>query len=112
MKRYIPRQGDFVVLTFDPQSGREQRGRRPAFVLSKLPFNRRTGMAICCPITDTKRKSPFHVAVPPGSTLTGFIMIDQVKSVDFRSRQVRFVNESDEDTLDEVLAILDAVLYD
>ena len=112
MKRYIPRQGDFVVLTFDPQSGHEQKGRRPAFVVSKLPFNQRTGMAILCPITNTKRKSPFHVAVPPNSTLTGFIKIDQVKSVDFRSRQVRFVNNSSDGTLDEVLAILDAMLYD
>ena len=111
MSRYIPRQGDFIVLSFDPQSGHEQKGRRPALVVSKSEFNKGAGLVIACPITNTVRKSPFHVAVPPNSSLTGHIMVEQVKSVDFRSRRAVFVEKAPDEILDEALAILDALLY-
>ncbi len=111
MARYIPRQGDFIILSFDPQSGHEQRGRRPALVVSKFEFNRRAGLVIACPVTNTTRDSPFHVAVPSNSSLTGHIMVEQVKSVDFRSRRAAFVERAPDEVLDEVLAILDALLY-
>ena len=115
MQRYIPEKGDFVVLTFDPQSGHEQKGRRPAFVVSNRLFNEHTGLAIVCPVTNTHRKIPFHVAVSVAasrdSSLTGYIMVEQVKSVDYRSRQMRFIEKAPLETLDEVLAILDACIY-
>jgi len=69
MAAYIPRQGDIITITFDPQSGHEQKGRRPAFVVSKDIFNRNTGMAIVCPITNTKRDYPFHVPIPKSNKL-------------------------------------------
>ena len=87
MGGHVPAQGDFVTITFDPQAGHEQRGRRPAFVVSVGAFNRATGLAFCCPITNTDRKTPFHVAVPADSRLTGFVMCEQKKSVDFRARR-------------------------
>jgi len=65
----FPKQGDFVILSFDPQAGHEQQGRRPALVISKESFNKATGMAMVCPITNTNRGNPFHVPVPPSSTL-------------------------------------------
>jgi mRNA interferase MazF len=65
--RYVPKQGDFVVVTFDPQSDHEQKGRRPALVVSKTALNRHTGMAMPCPIANTIRDFPFHVPVPSGS---------------------------------------------
>ena len=71
MPQYIPEKGDFVILTFDPQAGHEQRGRRPALVISNTLFNRHTGLAMMCPITNTKRNTPFHVEVPLESSLTG-----------------------------------------
>ena len=108
---YIPEKGDFVVLTFDPQSGHEQKGRRPALVISNRLFNRHTGLAVVCPVTNTKRGFPFHVPVPGDSALTGFIMVEQVKSVDFVSRRVQFVEHAPQDTLDAVLDILDAMVY-
>ena len=111
MPDYVPRQGDFIVLSFDPQSGHEQRGRRPAFVVSKELFNRGTGMALVCPITNTDRRFPFHVPVPAGSQVTGFIMVEQVKSVDFRSRRAQRIAQGDDKLLDEVLSILDACIY-
>jgi mRNA interferase MazF len=112
MPRYIPQQGDFVVVTFDPQSGHEQKGRRPALVVSKTPFNRHTGMAMLCPITNTFRNYPFHVAVPAGSKLTGYITVEQIKSVDYSSRKAKFVAKAPRSILDEVLSILDACIYD
>ena len=112
MPRYIPEKGDFVILTFDPQAGHEQRGRRPALVVSNTLFNRHTGLAMMCPITNTKRNTPFHVEVPLESSFTGYIMVEQIKSVDYASRQVRFVEKAPEFVLNEVLSILDACLYD
>ena len=112
MARYVPKKGDFVVLSFEPQSGHEQTGRRPALVISNTLFNRHTGMAIVCPLTNTDRSFPFHVAVPVGTSLTGFIMVEQVKSVDYASRKAKFVEKSSQALLDEVLGILDACVYD
>jgi mRNA interferase MazF len=113
MARYVPKQGDFVVVSFDPQSGHEQKGRRPALVVSNTLFNKHTGMAMLCPITNTRRNFPFHVAVPAGSSsLTGCIMVEQIKSVDYASRRAKFVAKAPQAVLDEVLSILDACIYD
>ena len=112
MTRFIPKQGDFIALTFDPQSGHEQRGRRPAFVVSKELFNRKTGLAIVCPVTNTDREFPFHVPTSGANKVTGFIMVEQIKSVDFRSRDARPIEKATDDVLSEVLAILDACIYD
>ena len=111
MPRYVPKEGDFVVLSFNPQSGHEQKGRRPALVISRHLFNKHTGMAIACPITNTFRGSSFHVKIPETSSLTGYIMVEQVKSVDYTSRHVKFVEKAPRPTLDEVLSILDPCLY-
>lgn len=111
MAIYIPKQGDIIAITFDPQSGHEQMGRRPAFVVSKDLFNRSTGLAIVCPITNTDRGFPFHIPIPKGSKLTGFIMVEQVKSVDFRSRRAKCIQRSNDLLIAEVLSILDACIY-
>ena len=111
MAAFVPRQGDIIAITFDPQSGHEQKGRRPAFVVSKDLFNRSTGLVIVCPITNTARGFPFHVPIPKNSKLTGFIMVEQVKSVDFRSRRAKHIERSNDELLSEVLSILDACIY-
>lgn len=111
MAAYIPRQGDFIAVTFDPQAGHEQKGRRPALVVSKDLFNRSTGMAIVCPITHTDRGFPFHVPIPATSKLTGFVMVEQMKSVDFQARHVKRIEPGNDELLSEVLAILDACIY-
>ena len=98
MSSYIPERGDFVVLTFDPQSGHEQKGRRPALVVSNRLFNEHTGLAIVCPITNTQRNIPFHVSMPAQSSLTGYVMVEQVKSIDFTSRRMKFVEKSPQKT--------------
>jgi mRNA interferase MazF len=111
MAGFVPRQGDLIALTFDPQSGHEQRGRRPALVVSKDLFNRSTGLAMVCPITNTDRGHPFHVPLPDASSLTGFVMVEQVKSVDYRARRARRIEPGGEALLSDVLAILDACIY-
>ena len=112
MATYVPEKGDFVIVTFDPQAGREQRGRRPALVVSNTLFNRHTGLAMVCPLTNTCRQVPFHVAVPADSSLTGYIMVEQMKSIDYGRRQMQFAEKAPGFVLDEVLGILDACLYD
>jgi mRNA interferase MazF len=111
MARYVPRKGDFVALTFDPRSGHEQRGRRPALVISNDQFNAKTGLAVVCPITNTDRGIPFHVPIPDTAVMTGFVMVDQVKSVDFESRNAKFVARAPSALLAEALSVLDAVIY-
>ncbi|MFH2220051.1 MAG: type II toxin-antitoxin system PemK/MazF family toxin [Pseudomonadota bacterium] len=111
MAAYIPKQGDLITITFDPQSGHEQKGRRPAFVVSKDLFNQSTGLAIVCPVTKTERAFPFHVPLPEDSKLTGFIMVEQVKSVDFRARRAKRIEYGNDELLSDVLSILDACIY-
>ena len=111
MKDYIPSKGDFIVLTFNPQSGHEQKGRRPAIVISNFLFNKHTGLAIVCPITNTFRNIPFHIQIPEECSLKGYIMVEQVKSIDYKSRKIKFLEKASDTIIDDVLAILDACIY-
>lgn len=111
MAAYIPKQGDLVTLDFDPQAGHEQKGRRPALVISKDAFNKATGLAICCPITNTNRGIPFHVPISGRTSLTGFVMGEQIKSLDFRLRGVQLIERASPEVLEDVLAMVDASLF-
>ena len=111
MPAYIPSKGDYVAVTFDPQSGHEQKGRRPALVVSNNLFNKHTGLAMVCPITNRQRDFPFHVAVGEDGPLTGFIMVEQVKSIDFCARRARRIARASTAVMDEVLSLLDACIY-
>ena len=108
---YIPKKGDLVELTFDPQSGHEQKGRRPALIVSNYLFNKHTGLAVACPITNTKRNFPFHVPLNDRSSLSGFIMAEQVKSIDYNTQKVKYVETVSIETLNTVLALLDATIF-
>ncbi|MCB1603224.1 MAG: type II toxin-antitoxin system PemK/MazF family toxin [Gammaproteobacteria bacterium] len=111
MVNYIPEKGDFVVLNFNPQSGHEQKGKRPALVISNQHFNQATGLAVVCPLTNTNRRIPFHLDVSQTTTLTGFIMVEQMKSVDYRARRAKFIEKADKYLLNDVLSIVDACIY-
>ena len=111
MTTYVPQKGDFVTVSLDPQSGHEQRGRRPALIVSNTLFNRHTGLAIVCPLTHTDRNFPFHVAVVDDPKVTGFVMVEQVKSIDFRARKAIRIGRASDRVLEEVLSILDACIY-
>jgi mRNA interferase MazF len=107
---YVPQRGEYISVTFDPQAGHEQRGRRPALVISRTAFNQRTGLALVCPITNTDRKFPFHVPVCD-ARISGFVMTEQVKSIDFRARQAKRAGKASMEVLNEVLSILEACLF-
>ena len=101
---YCPRRGDLVWLSFDPQAGHEQAGHRPALVLSPESYNRKVGLALFCPITTQQKGYPFEVAIPPGSAVSGAILSDQVKSLDWKARRTRFAEELPAKIIQEVLA--------
>lgn len=109
VERYIPQIGDIVILSFDPQSGHEQKGRRPALIVSNKVFNRHLGLSYACPITNTKRDFPFHVKLD-SKKLTGYIMVEQLKSIDYNSRNIKFVEKVKKETLEEVLAIVESII--
>ena len=111
MAEYVPLKGDFIAVTFDPQSGHEQCGRRPALVVSNDLFNKHTGLSIVCPITNARRGYPFHVPIPENQNVTGSVMVEQVKSIDFRARRARCIGRAPEQVLLEVLSLLDACVY-
>lgn len=82
----VPERGDVVWIDFDPQAGHEQAGRRPALVLSPVAYNRAGGLAIICPITNKTKGYPFEVAIPAGLKVTGVILADQARNLDWRAR--------------------------
>lgn len=88
---YAPRRGDIVWLTFNPQAGHEQAGRRPALVLSPLSYNAKVGLALLCPITSQVKGYPFEVSIPDGLPVAGAVLADQLKSLDWRARDATFV---------------------
>ena len=86
---YVPDRGDLVWLDFDPHSGEEQAGRRPALVLSPAPYNRKTGLAIACPITSQIKGYPFEVGVQSSGGISGVVLSDHVKSIDWVARNAK-----------------------
>jgi mRNA interferase MazF len=104
MPPYVPKRGDVVWLNFDPQAGHEQAGRRPAFVVSPEAYNRKTGLLVACPVTSRVKGYPFEVPLPPGSAVSGVVLSDQIKSLDWKARLAEFACATDEATVDEVVA--------
>lgn len=103
---YVPERGDVVWLTFQPQTGHEQRGRRPALVVSPAAYNGRVGLALLCPITRQVKGYPFEVVIPTGVGVEGAILADQVKSLDWRARQAEFLARLPSKVLTEVIGKL------
>jgi mRNA interferase MazF len=107
---YIPDRGDVVWLTFNPQAGHEQAGRRPALVLSPIRYNRTVGLALFCPITSQIKGYPFEVALPPDLPVSGVILADQVRSLDWSARNADFIVHIPAKIVSDVLAKLDTLL--
>jgi mRNA interferase MazF len=108
--RYCPRQGDVVRLDFDPQKGHEQAGRRPALVLSPTEYNRTVGLAIVCPVTNKKKGYPWEVEIPANRLVSGVVLSDQLKSLDWQQRRTEFIctaaKELMEDVFQKAIALL------
>jgi mRNA interferase MazF len=110
IEKYFPQRGDVVWLNFQPQTGREQGGRRPAVVLSNDNYNKVVGLAIFCPITSRVKGYPFEVAVPVNFPISGVILVDQIKSLDWKTREAEFIGKLDIKTMDVILGLLGKVL--
>lgn len=107
---YVPDRGDAVWITLSPQAGHEQSGRRPAVVLSPGAYNGKVGLAILCPITNQIKGYPFEVLIPSGLPVTGAVLSDQVKSLDWRAREARMICTLPESTIAEALQKLNTLL--
>jgi mRNA interferase MazF len=101
---YCPDGGDFIWLTFDPQAGHEQAGRRPRLVLSPGIYNAKSGLALVCPITNQAKGYPFEVPVSGIQDPTGVILVDQVKSVDWKARKAEKIGRCPSEVLEDVRA--------
>jgi mRNA interferase MazF len=108
---YVPQRGDFVWLDFDPQAGHEQMGKRPALVVSHDGFNQKMGFAFVCPISNTQRRNPFYVLIPEGAGVTGVIMADQMRSLDFRARQASLICKCPEQVFEDVLRRIKPIVF-
>jgi mRNA interferase MazF len=108
---YIPKRGDFIRISFDPQAGHEQMGNRPALVVSHDGFNQKMGFAFVCPISNTQRKNPFYVVIPEREVVTGVIMTDQMRSLDFKARQASFIGECPNLVLQDVLRRIKPIIF-
>ena len=99
---YIPDRGDIVWLNFTPQTGHEQRGKRPALILSPKIYNEKTSLCICLPITSKIKGYPFEVALPHGLEVEGVVLSDQIKNLDFIAREVSYICDASDEVLSRV----------
>jgi len=107
---YTPEQGDIVWLTLNPQKGHEQSGRRPAVVLSPSSYNMKVGLAIFCPITSKEKGYPFEIKLPDKCSIQGVILVDQVKSLDWRLRKAEYICTISHSLLKEISSRLKLLL--
>jgi mRNA interferase MazF len=107
---YVPERGDVVWITLNPQAGHEQAGRRPAVVLSPSEYNGKVGLALLCPVTNQVKGYPFEVLIPAGLAVTGAILADQVKSLDWRAREAELACRLPAETTREALQKAGALL--
>ena len=99
-------QGSIILLDFDPQLGHELKGRRPALVISNDLFNKYSEMAILCPITNTDKNHPLHVKLNDKTKTNGVILCDQVKTMDIKVRNFKYLESIPDDVLENVLDIV------
>ena len=105
-----PERGDLVWIDFDPQSGREQAGRRPALVLTPSAYNRLVGLAVFCPVTSQAKGYPFETSLSPGLRVQGVVLADHVRSLDWRTRRAEFICVAPAEVVEHVTAKVQALL--
>ncbi len=107
---YVPERGDAIWITLNPQAGHEQTGRRPALVVSPAAYNGKVGLALLCPITSRVKGYPFEVLIPARLRVSGAVLSDQVKSLDWRARRAELIDRLPESTVSEVLQKIGVLL--
>ena len=101
-KKYVPERGDIVWLNFNPQTGHEQKGKRPAIVISPKEYNEKTGLGLFCPITSAIKDYPFEVKIA-NQKINGVVLSDQIKSLDWKTRKIKLIIEGTSNIVDEVI---------
>ena len=107
---YTPDKGDIVWLNFNPQAGHEQRGLRPALVITPKEYNKKTNLAICCPITSHVKGYPFEVQIN-GKKVIGVALADHLKNLDWKAREVKFIEKASSSVLKECINKISALLF-
>jgi mRNA interferase MazF len=110
VKPYIPNRGDIIWITLDPQAGHEQAGRRPALVISPMLYNQKTKLCLIMPVTNQKKGYPFEVELPLDSAVSGVVLSDQIKSLDWQSRKADYICSVDEETIINVIEKLQKLI--
>lgn len=110
VKKYIPNQGDLVYLDFNPTKGHEQKGFRPAIVISNNIFNINTKMVIVCPISSNTKEFPTHYNLENSKKIKGSVFCEHIRSVDYETRNLKFVEKASENDLLSVMMLSSACI--
>ena len=110
-KIYIPERGDIVWLNFNPGTGHEQKGKRPAMVISPKEYNEKVGLGLFCPITTKIKNYPFEVKIE-NDKICGVVLADQIKSLDWKTRKIVFIAKIDTEKVDEIIAKIGVLLFE
>lgn len=110
MVKYIPKQGDIVYLDFNPTKGHEQKGIRPAIVISNDVFNINTKMVILCPITSNTKEFPTHYELRDSKKIKGSVLCEHIRSIDYESRKIKFVEHASDNDLLSVTVLSNACI--
>ena len=110
VKNYIPSQGDIVFIDFDPTKGHEQKGYRPAVVISNDVFNKNTKMVIVCPITSNEKEFPTHYNLINTKKVKGSVLCEHIRSIDYEIRKLKYVEKANNEDFENILGLLNACL--
>lgn len=110
VKKYIPKQGDIVFLDFNPTKGHEQKGKRPAIIVSTNVFNKYTGMAMVCPISSNNKAFPTHYLLEDSKKIFGSVLCEHIRSIDYTIRNVSFIEKASENDFISVMTLTNACL--
>ena len=112
VKKYIPKQKDIVFIDLNPTVGHEQKGYRPAVVISNNIFNKNTKMIVVCPITSNEKKFPTHYLLMDSNKVHGFVLCEHIRSIDYEIRNVKFVQKCSDNDFNNIITLLNACIED
>jgi len=110
-EKYVPERGDIVWLNFNPGSGHEQKGKRPAIVISPKGYNEKVGLGLFCPITSKIKNYPFEVKIE-NDKINGVVLTDQIKSLDWKTREIEFITKGKHEIINEIIDKISVLLFE
>ena len=110
-EKYIPERGDIIWLNFNPSSGHEQKGKRPAIVISPKGYNEKVGLGLFCPITSKTKNYPFEVKIE-NEKITGVVLTDQIKSLDWKTREIEFIAKETSEKINEIVDKISVLIFE